>query len=181
MTFSALIRDFVVAFWDSLVCWEVLEPYQGGVVLRMGKFNRALHMGLNWKWPLFEKVLTINTTPTSYNFYPAVTQTKDGTTVIFAPTAIYEIRDVKRALLEVEGVGTIINDCLYGFTREVIAQCTDAEVFAPEFSTKVLKELRKRGFKWGVEITTFAFGTLAKTSLRNGIIYVASNEKAVLA
>ena len=52
------ILSFLLQSWRFLVCWAVLDQEQLGFVRRLGRPNRKMKPGWNWKWPVIEQAET---------------------------------------------------------------------------------------------------------------------------
>jgi regulator of protease activity HflC (stomatin/prohibitin superfamily) len=43
------VLDFLASFWNVLRPLVVVDDYEGGVILRFGRYKRDLTPGLHWK------------------------------------------------------------------------------------------------------------------------------------
>ena len=46
--------DIIVGVWDELVPVVVVDAYEAGVILRLGKYHKDLKPGLNFKVPFID-------------------------------------------------------------------------------------------------------------------------------
>lgn len=149
--FDKLI-DVLVQAWDSLKPWEILRVYERGVRLRGGKFKEVLGPGVHFKIPLLDDIVTDNVVTRTRNFSPQALATKDGKTVQVSGILRFSIRDVKKALLEVEGVDDATRDTGYLVIADAVQNSTYEEVRRAEFAEKLTKAARKRGWRYGIEV-----------------------------
>jgi len=153
--------------------FSVLREYEGGVLLRLGRFKRTLGPGFVWHMPFgVDEVLKVNTA-----FDTMTTQDQGFTSADDVPIAVnlavgYRITDVQRFLLEVEDADTVVIDATAGVIRQLACQRTWAQLRAPEFEEEAFKLVRKRAFKFGVTVDSLFFRTLTKLGLREGAILV---------
>jgi len=160
--------EFLLTVLGTFQCWVVLMPYERGVLVRLGTFTRTLDPGPHWTWPLYvDRVERANVVPTTANLMAQSLQTKDGVGIVVSVVLTYAIRDIQKMLLEVEEAADVLADSTYALVSVAIRGATVDEVFHPDFSSKVFKEIRKAAFRWGIEVQTIGFADLAKArSLR---------------
>ena len=60
--------DFLFRFIELFRCFTVINEYERGIVLRLGKYNRELDKGFHWLLPLaIEEALSENVVITTIN------------------------------------------------------------------------------------------------------------------
>jgi regulator of protease activity HflC (stomatin/prohibitin superfamily) len=165
--FDRLI-DFLLESLKMFQFWVVLDPYERGVLLRLGRFTRVLDPGLHFLWPMFvDRVIAENVVPRTHRITGLATTTNDGKAVGFDAVITYRISDVLKAVLEAERVEDAIADSCAGIICTHLSGLSwDAIVHqgAPESLTAAC---RKRGWKWGVEIQSVQLvGTALVRSIR---------------
>ena len=73
------LLDLLVGCIDLFKFWIILMPYQGGVLVRLGKFVRELEPGLHWLIPFgVDQVLTEHTVPQFISLAESGIISKDG-------------------------------------------------------------------------------------------------------
>ena len=145
--------EFVGHFADLFMVFTVVDPYEGAVVLRLGKFNRELKPGLNWLIPLkVERVITEHIVPRTSRIHSMCTDTKDGMTIGFEAVVTWKINDIKRSLLEVSDLKDAIADCCMGVIGTELSESTWEEIKHGKTIEALAVACRKNGWKWGVEI-----------------------------
>jgi regulator of protease activity HflC (stomatin/prohibitin superfamily) len=155
--------DLLVGCVDLFRFWVIMAPYESGVKLRLGKFVRVLDPGWNWMIPFgIDQYEHEHVVPRTHALTAQSVTLKDGKQVGFEAVITYKVRDIKVALLEVENADHAIADSCSGQIAHTIMQYTwDAIVSTDDWSDRVLKACRQRGFKFGLEIISVQFGTLA--------------------
>lgn len=150
--FERLI-DLLVQFIELFRFWHVIDPYQEGLVLRLGKFNRRLKPGLNWLIPMaIERSMDMHVIPAIHSLGDESVSTKDGKSVGFHATVTYRIKDVEKALLEVYDCNHAVLDACAGEIGRVLRESTWEEIQQPDILDKMTAACRKRGFRYGIEI-----------------------------
>lgn len=91
-----------VAQWVSELVpeWQLLEPTHGGVRFRPGGKTDLLPPGrVYWYWPTVMTILTIPIKRQTLSFNQRLT-TKDGVAISINTVIVYEIEDVRKALVD---------------------------------------------------------------------------------
>ncbi len=141
--------DLVVDLWGSLAPFFVLNEYEGGVVLRLGRYSRTVGPGPHWKIPFIEEVLDANTVPTTIELRSQTLTTACGKSVVISSIVKYEIRDVQPFLLGINDAMDVLSDTTLGAIKECVEQHEYAELVGieSEVARKVRAEVNRYGFK----------------------------------
>lgn len=155
--------DFILQFINLFRFWEVLDPYQEGVVIRLGKFNRVIECGFHWIWPLgVEHVITENVAIESYPLATQLLTTKDQVVVAIGVAISARVKNVKKFLLEVENADAAMVDVLFGVVGQLVNSHTWDELQTSEFKEQLVKESQRSATKFGIEILTIGFRDFSK-------------------
>lgn len=149
------------------VPFVVLRTYERGVRLRSHPWRdgvglKVLGPGFHWTVPFYiDHVLHDNVAPRTHRITANLT-TLDGRSVVVGLVVTSRIRDIEKALLEVEDMDTAMDDsCRGSLFRYVSARAWDelraAQVPSPDDEDDVgpvelYKACRKMAFRWGVEV-----------------------------
>lgn len=145
-----LIKQFGMAF----VFWHICDPYEGGVVLRLGKYHRMAQIGWNWLWPVYiERVLSANIAVHTLVVGPQSLMTKDGKQLVIAAVITCTIDDPKPFVLEINGGVQALDDAATGVVSKLIMDHTLAELLAMDLANELTKDIRRFSKPWGVGIT----------------------------
>ena len=162
------LLEFVQTFAELFKFWEVIHPYEGGLVLRLGIFNRELRPGYNWIIPFgFEHTITEYTVPRTSRIHSMSTTTKDGKTIGFESVITWKIKDLQKSLLEVSSLKDAIADCCMGVIGTELAESSWEEILHGKVIESLGAACRKNGWRWGVEILRVQLtGVAAARNLR---------------
>lgn len=153
--------DLVIQFIDAFKFVTIVHQYERGVRMRFGICKGEVEPGLRFYWPFgVEHILTAHVVPDTWPTHPLSITTSDGKACVLAAIITHEIRDIKKALLSVENTGVVCSLTCGAIVAEA-GRRTWAEVQAPEFGALILKEARKIGFRYGVEVSEIAFTDVA--------------------
>lgn len=147
------LLDFLIQFVGLFKFWAVYEPFEAGVLLRLGKFIRVLEPGFHWRIPFgVDQCLSAQTVPTVHSLGDESITTTDGKNIGFHAVVTFQVRDIKKALLDVSEVTHAVLDACAGEVGRVLREATWTEVMAPEMLEKLTKACRQRGFRYGIEV-----------------------------
>lgn len=162
--FSELI-DIFRSLAGDLVPIAKVDQWEGGVIIRCGRFNREIGAGWHWKIPFFETT-EITTIVTTTSRLPAQSlTTSDGRGVVVEAAVRYSFSDVKKLLLEVTDRADAINDTAMGVIGKAIrqrtwAECCDTTCDEP-LETAIAKRTRTLLRRWGVSLEEITLCTIA--------------------
>lgn len=158
--FDKLI-DVMISVWDRILPCTVLDEYEEGVVLRLGKFRKIIGPGFTPLIPLVDRVVSDNVVPRTQNLNAQALTTRDGKNVVVRGIVTSTIRDIKKALLEVEGVDHALIDSCYAAIGSLVSAATWEEIRQESFSDTLTKACRKQAWRYGVEITRVQLSDVA--------------------
>lgn len=161
------VLDFVAASWNILRPLLVVSDYEGGVVLRFGRYNREITPGLNWKIPLADNAIITSTVTTTMALRPQTLTTQDDLTIVLSAIVKYHISDVRAYLLDIWDSADVLNDLTLGAIREIIASVNYEDLRGSLIEEEVLKTIKDEASRYGVDIHKVTFSDLGKVrSLR---------------
>jgi len=103
----------------DFIPWVIIDQYEQGVVLRLGKFKRVVNPGLSFIFPFGIEEVKYETVvrQTSY-LDPQSLTTKDGKSVTLAGIIIYKIIDIRKFLLDIDDGEDDMNNIVYGIISD---------------------------------------------------------------
>jgi regulator of protease activity HflC (stomatin/prohibitin superfamily) len=139
----------------GLAClpFTVLQPFEAGVLVRLGTFKRVLGSGFHWVWPFgIDKVWDDHITPMTHNLAGMSTMTQDGKEIGFDAIITYRIVDIEKAILRVTLVKDAIVDTCQGIIGTTLNEAKWDDILHGTAVEALTEACRKRGWKWGIEI-----------------------------
>lgn len=155
------IPDAIENWFDYITPVVVVDEFERGVLLRWGKCKKELDPGLHWKWPLADRALLDNVVPRTINLKAQSLTTKDGKSVVIGAVVTASIRDIQKALLDVETVDNVLEDSCYGQVAALVAATDWEQIRGVEFNETLTAACRKQAFRFGVEITRVQLSDVA--------------------
>ena len=161
------IKDLIVKAWDKINPVVIINPYESGLVLTLGKHSRNLHPGLNFKWPFIDTTLVICSVTTTMQLAPQTLVTADGHSVVISTIVRYSVQDVVPYLLNIYDSHDVLNDVIQGYVRVMVSDNNYADVVKNKSEAVILKKARRDVKKFGVDIERIVFADIGKVrSLR---------------
>lgn len=151
MDFSALI-DWIKEIWGDLMPFEIIDHYDEGVRLRIGKFHGKLLAGWHWKIPFFDKIITNSVVTTTLSVDPQSVSTLDGKSVVVSSIIKYRISNIKTFLLEVEDATDALADMTMGIIADIIRDMEWSELRDCDLSAMITEQVREESLKWGISV-----------------------------
>jgi len=156
------IFDFLASFWNVLRPWVVVDEYEGGVILRFGRFHSELMPGLHWKLPLADVPVTTSTVITTMALRPQTLTTRDDLTIVISAIVKYHIEDVRAYLLDIWDSADVLNDVTLGAIKEIVALVDYRDLQRKEIEDDVLNTVQKEAKKFGVDVQKVTFSDLGR-------------------
>lgn len=162
--------------WSSLIPWTVNDAYEGGVVLRFGKYHRPAPPGLIFHFPFnIERVITCNIVVQTTTIVTLPQTLKDGTLVACRVILKWQVADAQKYLLEIEGGESFMVEAAGPLVCRALKSATWEEAMNPDFADNVTKLVRRKAWKWGCEILSVDFMTLTPLGLKTGHLFISNH------
>ncbi len=153
--------DLLLQFWTLLLPACVIEPYQRAIVIRLGKFHRELEPGFHWIIPFgVDRVLDQTVVPSVHCLSPQSLTTRDGKCCAVQAVLTWRISDIRKLLLDVDDANSALIDAAHGIIAVHVAGADWGQLTTPDFLAGVHRDIRKRAFRWGIEVLAVQFSDL---------------------
>lgn len=147
------IVDFLLGCIDLFFFVRIVDPWEGGVVLRLGRYHRTVKPGWRLLWPLgIERLCTVDTYPRISRLSTQSLTTADGTAVVISAVVTHKVTNPKRVLLECGDAEEALIDSLTGTLAEHVTGASWKDLTTDEFWETVTTYAGKRAKKWGVKV-----------------------------
>ena len=160
--------EFVIRFADLFRFWCVINQWERGIVLRLGKYHRAARPGLIWLWPFaIEHVFFEEVYRKVASLPPQSLTTADGKGVIVSAVVTYRVRNAKQVILQAGGHEEAIIASVPGTIGELVMAANWIDLNTEEFRQTVTNYANTAARGWGMEVEEVKFSNLvAARSLR---------------
>lgn len=163
--------DIVVECFFWFVPFAVIRHFERGVQLRYGVDFRVnepgggiLSPGFHWVRAFgIDEVLKDNVKPRVYPLAAQSLTTADDRPVLIGARITAEIKDVRRALLEVEDMDHALADSCPGIVAAYVASRTWDELRQADHGLHLLDEIRSAAEQYGVRVIRVQLADLQRS------------------
>lgn len=134
---------------------KIINQYEKGVVLRLGKFKNVADPGLNIILPYLDTLIKVDVRERVINVEPQKVITKDNVSVIVDAVIYYKVVDPVKAEFEVEDFDTAATTLAQTNLRNVVGDKTLDETLTARdiINTNLRDVLDEATHGWGVKVT----------------------------
>ncbi len=152
----------VLQFFTGI--FVVVYDGQHALKFTLGRARAVVGPGVHFKWPVVQRFRVEETKDTTLDLEPQVIQLQDDLVYEVGAKVVYQIVDLRRALIEVDDlVEGLKNRLTLAVQRVVKAQTRESIRDLPAMIERVREELRPVEEQWGVRIREFGFSNLSPT------------------
>src|SRR5262245_43673403 len=142
----------------------VVYDGQHGLKFTLGRAGAVVGPGVHWKWPIIQKYAVKETKDTTIELEPQTIQLQDDLVYNVGARAVYQVIDLRRAMIEVDNLVTgLKNRMVLAVQRVVKAQDRQSIRDLPAMVAQVKSELGAIEEQWGIKIHEFGFSTFSPT------------------
>jgi len=159
--------EWLIDFVDLFRFWEIIPPYDRGVVVTMGLEStvRKLEPGPHFIWPFgIDRVLTDNVMPMVTRVGVQTLTTKDNKRVTLQVVISWYITNIERAMLNVEQLNSSLIDCVAGFVGEAVLDNDWEYIRSKDFRQSLRTFVQTQGREWGVRVSRVQLRDCATSS-----------------
>lgn len=144
----------IILFFFILFGIRIIRPVERGVVERLGKYRRTMDQGIHWIIPIIDRMRKINITEIRLDIMRQNVITKDNLNLGIDAVVYFKVKDVTKALYNVNNYWTSIPSLAQTTLRSIVGEMEFTEVNANRqmINTKIEKELDSQTDAWGIEI-----------------------------
>lgn len=157
--FDKLI-DLMVTFIHDVIPFKIVDQWEKGVHLRVGKFLRVVDPGLAFKIPFFDQILVTPVITQTVNLSPQTVTSEDERSVVLSSIVRYHIHDVKKFLLGVMHANDVLVDTTQGIIRDIVEGCKWSDLY--DLGNVVTPEINDQVEKWGITVELVSFPDLGE-------------------
>lgn len=149
--------EWLKELFDKLLsvfpCILILAPYEAGIRITFGKRCIAKSSGWYLYWPLIQRMIWMEIQTQVVDLRHQSVRTKDGYDIVISGAIQYSIKDIKKAIVNVQDVDKSIETLALGIIHDLVrhkslATCLDLDVLKNE----ILKGLKEAAKGWGLKI-----------------------------
>lgn len=144
------LLEFITNLGHEILPFTIINQWEKGVHLRVGKFKKIVSPGLKFKIPFFDRIWTHEVITQTIQLHPQTLTTSDEKGVVLKSIIRYHVHDVQKFLLNVMHATDVLVDTTQGVIRDIVevTEWNDL-VDVNEIITNQVSELV---YDWGITI-----------------------------
>jgi len=160
--------DLFIRFVRLFQFFTVMNEFERGVVLRLGKYNRTLGPGFHWLIPFYIDIYYFaNVVPESYDVRNQSLTTADGIQVAVGIVLFYGISDIRKFVIEVEDAESVLINASKGVVAGIITSYDYDELVMMDLAQEIYPEIAAKALNYGIDVREVAISDFCKArSLR---------------
>ena len=133
---------------------RVVNQYERGIVLRLGKFHRTMNPGLRIIIPYIDRMMKVDVRTTPMDIPKQEVITKDNVTVNVDAVVYYRVLDPRKAVLETTNYSYATSTFAQTALRDITGNFELDEILSKrdEISSQIKEIVDKQTDKWGIDI-----------------------------
>lgn len=133
---------------------RIVNQYERGIVLRLGKFHRTMDPGLRLIFPYFDRMIKVDVRTTPMDIPKQEVITKDNVTVNVDAVVYYRVLDPRKAVLETTNYSYATSTFAQTALRDITGNFELDEILSKrdEISSQIKEIVDKQTDKWGIDI-----------------------------
>jgi len=138
-----------------LIGWRVIDQYERGVVLTLGKYSHTKMPGLRWIFPLTQRMIKVDLRITTTDIPQQEVITKDNVPVGINAVVYFQVESAEYAILNIKDYTLAVSQYAQAALRDVIGGIeldpllSEREQIAEEIK-KIVDEATN---SWGINVT----------------------------
>ncbi len=150
MTLGGIILFFII-----IPGLRVIDQYERGVVLTLGKYSSTRGPGLTWVFPVVQRMSKIDLRIITAPIPQQEAITKDNVPVGINAVVYFKVEQAEQAVLQIENYGRAVKEYSQGALRDVIGGIElDALLAEREKIAQEIKKIVDQATNaWGIQVT----------------------------
>lgn len=142
---------------------RVLDQWDRGLVLTLGKYTKTLGPGLNFVIPFIQTVIPVDMRIRTVDVRKQEVMTKDNVPVSVDAVIYYKVEKPEEAVLEIQDYAYAVAQYCQTALRDVIGNSTLDEALTEreKLAVEIKKLVDKETTEWGVDITAIKMQDIA--------------------
>lgn len=158
----------VIAIFVIITGLRIINQYERGVVLTLGKYTGTRDPGLTWIfWPFnIQRMLRVDLRVKAVDVPDQKAITKDNISVNVNAVIYYKVKNADKAILEVENFFHAMSQLAQTTMRDVVGEVELDELLAnrDKVSERIREIVDKASDPWGVEVSSVSLKDVALPS-----------------
>lgn len=157
------IVEFVVRFAELFYFWRIVDQWERGIVLRLGRAVRDAKPGVCWVWPLaIERVVVEDTYERPATLQVQSLTTADGVSVALSAVVVFKVQNARRVILKSGGHEEALLSVVPAVVATHVTGANWEDLTSDEFLATVTTDVRAEAKSWGIRVQSVRFANLVR-------------------
>jgi len=150
-----LIPILIVVFILILASIKIINQYERGIVLTLGSYSRTLNPGLNFVFPIIERLMKVDIRITTVDVPQQEVITKDNVPVGINAVVYFQVEKAEDAILKIQNFSYAVAQYAQATLRDVIGGVELDTLLAErqQIADEIKKIVDVETSVWGVNVT----------------------------
>ena len=157
------LLDWLLGIWDELIPFVVIDPWEEGFRVRLGKHTKVLKPGVHVSLPWIDTVTAIDVKRQAVNLPNQNIWTLDRKAVTISGAVEYAVTDTAKVFLDVQDLDESLIEVTQGLIADYVVSVDEENLHPTTMAEEMLPLLHKEGEEWGVDITRIYISDLVLT------------------
>ena len=147
----------------SIQVITVMDEWDEGVQLRMGKFRRTVKRGWWLHRPFgIDEFFHLNVKSTALELDEQALTTGDEQDIVVKGVLMWAIFDIRKAICDVENVEETLGDLALGIVQDMVETQDWDYIRTEECRKDIKKKIQQQARKWGVTVSSFKWQSIVR-------------------
>jgi len=157
------LKEFFQWLLDSVKIWIIIQPWQSGLRVRMGKKIKHLKQGIYFRLPYFDSVFVQENRLRIIQMSLQTLTTKDLNAITIEGAVGYTIKDIEKLYNTLYQPETTISNLVKSKIAEYIFTRKHCEILPSEIEKDILKDLQNLDYGLNIEYFRIQNFAIVKT------------------
>ncbi len=150
-----LIPILIIVFVLILASIKIINQYERGIVLTLGSYSRTLNPGLNFVFPIIERLMKVDIRITTVDVPQQEVITKDNVPVGINAVVYFQVEKAEDAILKIQNFSYAVAQYAQATLRDVIGGVELDTLLAErqQIADEIKKIVDVETSVWGVNVT----------------------------
>lgn len=151
------IKDAWEVIWEFLGWFQivtVLDEWEEGVVLQLGKYRRTVKAGWWLHCPLnIDDIYKMNVRPDAMELDEQTLTTADEYAIIIKVVLMWSVFDIKKAMLDVDDAADTLEQIAVGYVHDLVEVTDWDEIRTKAFRSALKRRIQKQARLFGITVS----------------------------
>jgi regulator of protease activity HflC (stomatin/prohibitin superfamily) len=150
------IFDTIIDAINLFRFWIVIDAFEQGIILRLGKFHKKVAPGFHFRLPFnIDRLLWLNIRKKTRDSWEMTLTTKDGKVITLSFDMVVRVIDAQKALLNVDQWLYVTHTTAKIILSQLVEATNLNDIMTPKFSENVKNTINVIVDTFGVEVTDY--------------------------